>query len=151
VTKAPTQPSVPEHNHPGMPGFIERRRPSEQLMMAIARSEMWAKIAMQGFRAAWIVAIAGFGYLSVKELAGKATIAQFFVDALVSVPERAVSPWWIAGAVAMFLWAAAERRLRLRKVSSMSDQLKRLEQQVDPRRTSSGLTATGETPAEHGD
>ena len=46
---------------------------------------------------------------------------------------------------AAFAWAAVERSLRHRKVEALQGRIKHLETAIDPKRTSSGLTAKGKT------
>lgn len=54
-------------------------------------------------------------------------------------------PWAATGGTAA--WAYGERKFRHKKVASMSKHIKDLEERIDPKRTSSGLTAEGKTPS----
>lgn len=83
------------------------------------------------------------GASAVENLAGKTTFANFVFD-LLSKPFSAASVMMVAALVAT-LWGMAERAHRLKKVASMETQIRRLETLVDPTRTSSSLTSTGQT------
>ena len=54
--------------------------------------------------------------------------------------------WLIA--VAALAYAAAQRRLRLKKTEEMQGYIRELERRIDPSRTSSGLTPTGQPHTE---
>lgn len=83
-----------------------------------------------------------FFWLSVKELAGQETI----VNVVVSYISKSGNffPWTLA--FVFFVWALAERKVRRLKIKRMSRHLKNVEERLDSKRTSSGLTPTGETP-----
>lgn len=93
--------------------------------------------------------IAYYAYLSIKELAGQKTEAEFILKYLTEEGEHSspALPWMLLSGTAV-IWAIFERKLRLQKVSSMSDRVKKLESAIDSKRTSSGLTKAGETPEE---
>jgi hypothetical protein len=52
---------------------------------------------------------------------------------------------WVLTTLSM-CYAWMERRLRRRKTKTMADRITELETMIDPNRTSSGLTKTGDTP-----
>lgn len=84
-----------------------------------------------------------FFWLCVKELAGQETIVNVVIDYFSKGGN--LVPWGLAGATS--IWAYSERRLRLVKTARMSQHLKEVEKRLDPKRSSSGLTASGQTPA----
>ena len=92
------------------------------------------------------VGVAAFTYFSIAELAGKQTDANLLLSLFVTVPERGVSAWWVMATFIAFAWAIVEGRIRRRKVQTLSGRIKALELKLDPKRTSSGLTSSGETP-----
>ncbi|WP_022949551.1 hypothetical protein [Methylohalobius crimeensis] len=97
-------------------------------------------------RYGFFLGLAYIGYLSLKELAGKATIADI---AFTFLGKQAVSNWGYNLALFVsIIWALTERKLRLRKTKYLSERPKNLEKQIDPNRTSSGLQPTGETNPE---
>jgi hypothetical protein len=101
-------------------------------------------LAREAIRAA--IWIAGFYYLylSVAELAGKKTLTWMALQAFVSVDNDYGAPWIIA--FLALVYAAAQRKLRLHKTEEMQGHIRELETRLDPNRTSSGLTSTGQTP-----
>jgi len=91
---------------------------------------------------AWVAA-AFFAFKAVAALAGQSTTValSLILNALVDLKfALAITLTGVACA-----WAVAERALRHRKVESMQGRLKQLETELDPRRSSSGLTPRGQT------
>lgn len=95
--------------------------------------------------------LAYFSYLSVVELAGKVTIANFFLQYIADSKEsrgwlwvviRAL-PWVLA--ISCTAWAMLERYLRKKTVESMQGRIKQLELRLDPGRSTSTLTNQGDT------
>jgi hypothetical protein len=74
-------------------------------------------------------------------LAGKETVVSFALSILADF-KFALS---VALAGAATAWALVERKLRQRKTEYFQDRIRRLETQVDPRRSTSGLTREGKT------
>ncbi len=92
----------------------------------------------------------GLGYFlwrSLQELAGKETTAAFLVEWLTS-PEKSGSTVvpYVVLSLLFFGWALLERRLRRRAIARMGGRIADLEREIDPARTSSGLTHDGQTP-----
>ena len=85
-------------------------------------------------------------YFEVKELSGKITVANFVINVLgnITVQKEVVFTGWGLTAI----WAMLERVLRTKKVPWLSRRVKELEHRLDPNRTSSGLTETGQTNKE---
>lgn len=84
-----------------------------------------------------------WAYLSIDALAGKTTLADIALSYFTSKENDHGLPWILV--VIFVIWAALERRLRLRKTVALADQIKELQKRIDPQRTSSGLLQTGET------
>lgn len=88
-----------------------------------------------------IVALGGFAFLSIDSIAGKTTAISVMVEALADL-KVSLSIALTGLAIA---WAAIERYLRHRKTEQLQGRIKELEQRLDPKRTSSGLTPRGST------
>ena len=86
------------------------------------------------------------GYLTIYSLAGKTTFARILVD---FVANMTISRWaaYVFGGGGV-LYGVDERRLRRNAVRRLAPSRIQYEQGLDPNRSSSGLTATGETSAE---
>ncbi len=82
-------------------------------------------------------------YLDIRELAGKETEASFLFQYFISKDNDYGMPWIIAGAA--LLYARVERSFRLKKTKQLTERIQELERRIDPNRSSSGLTPTGET------
>jgi hypothetical protein len=96
------------------------------------------------------VAIAYIVYLVFKELAGQNTVASFVLGYFSDSKGGASAKPWIGTTVLAAIWGGAEKWLRRRKVGSMSQRIKDLEQMLDSGRSSSGLTNTGQVPKKSG-
>lgn len=100
-------------------------------------------------RTALRVTFAGFAiwclYLAIDSIAGKTTAFQAVVSVGFSLlwDIRFVVAFSLAGATT--IWAVAERWLRHRKVNYLQGRIKELELNIDPGRTTSGLTTKGRT------
>lgn len=81
-------------------------------------------------------------YFSIKELAGKETILNVIVNYFSKTSNSA--PWSLS--ILFFIWALGERVVRHKKTANMSEHIKRLEIIIDPNRSSSNLTKSGQTP-----
>ncbi|WDR89570.1 hypothetical protein [Burkholderia ambifaria] len=90
-----------------------------------------------------IAVVAYFGYLAIKELAGHQTVAEFVLGYFAGKDGGGSKTPWIGTTILSSGWAIIERWLRHRKVSSMSNRLKWLEERFDNNRTSSGLDEAG--------
>ncbi len=85
--------------------------------------------------------IAYYLYCSVEALAGSETgVSIALGDTDYGIP-------WVLAFFAG-IWALGEHELRLRKVSSMQEHIKKLESRLDPNRTSSNLLPDGQTNPE---
>lgn len=83
-----------------------------------------------------------FAYLSLLALAGKETTLRAVVAALVDMKIDQFFSW----AVALIATGAAirERRIKQRAISGMEEHVRKLEERIDPNRSTSGLAKTGE-------
>lgn len=95
-----------------------------------------------------LVAIVFLGYRAIVVLAGQTTIADIGIGVkLLSNVRVSTAAAWLFGGGCLFY---GERQARLRKdtVERQSRRITELEQSVDPKRTSSRLTARGDTNPE---
>ena len=83
-----------------------------------------------------------FFWLCVREVAGHETVVNVVVNYFAKGGN--LIPWGLAGGAS--IWAYGERKLRQIKTTRMSQHLEELEKRLDPNRTSSGLTSSGQTP-----
>jgi hypothetical protein len=92
--------------------------------------------------------LAYFATQAVADLSGKETFASFFLQVLGK--ESASDSLVLLLAIVFGGWALLERRLRRRKTAELSQRIQHLETLIDPNRTGSRLTPTGEThPGDH--
>ncbi len=85
-------------------------------------------------------------YLIVDSLAGKTTATDIALKAITDLKlDRGVLYLLTGGTT---LWAIRERKLRKKNTKHRSAHIKELEEHIDPNRTSSNLTATGDTHPE---
>lgn len=84
----------------------------------------------------------GAVFLCVRELAGKETIVNVIVEYFSKSSNLA--PWSLS--FVFFIWALSERVVRRKKTASMSGHTREIEEIIDPNRSSSNLTASGQTP-----
>ena len=96
------------------------------------------------FRSATFLGVAFFTWLCVQEIAGKTTI--FDLHAIIEgLKSDSKDRWfWIGTAIVTTVAYSRERRLRLRTVKEITARVKRYELGIDPGRSSSYLTATGQ-------
>ena len=90
------------------------------------------------------VCLAYLAYLSIRELAGKSTTASLALTYITEKEHQVrLLPWIVTGTAV--IWAYTERHLRLKKIAAMAHHNTELELRLDPSRSSSRLTAEGET------
>lgn len=94
-----------------------------------ARLLLWGWVAYQAKEA-------------ISALAGKATLADISLSILKSGSRELIA---YAATLLALAWGVSERVLRKRKVKHLSARVKLLERRLDPNRSSSNLTATGDT------
>lgn len=93
-------------------------------------------------RVAVFAVVSGFAYLGIKELAGKET------QALISASLQhttGLNKWLLFLTAISVLYAYGERKFREYKIRYLTQRITQLEKGMDPGRTSSGLTRTGNT------
>ncbi len=118
----------------------------EQLFQIEQRKlDRTAEVVAILIRALMWIAIAYFALLAIRALAGRATSASFalVVHWLTSERKAEVVAWIIA--VVAIMYGQGERRLRKRKTRYMQQRIRDLEIRIDPGRSSSGLTESGNT------
>ena len=93
-----------------------------------------------------VALVAYFGYRSVASLSGHDTFAQIAVKFWADFRVGEYVPY-LFGASGIF-YGVRNRKLRKDTIESMAAQIKKLEQQIDKRRSSSRLTPRGETRPE---
>lgn len=87
-----------------------------------------------------------FLYLIVDSLAGKTTTTDIALKAITDLKLDRGILYLLTGGTT--LWAIGERRLRKKTIKDMAAHTKKLEELIDPNRTSSNLTETGDTHPE---
>jgi hypothetical protein len=121
-------------------------------LSARAREHVTLLRVVHRYRTARTALRVGFGgfvvwclYLSIDSIAGKTTAFQAAVTVGFSLlwDIRFVVAFSLAGATT--IWAMAERWLRHRKVNYLQGRIKDLELNIDPGRSTSGLTTKGRT------
>lgn len=108
------------------------------------RLEGQFRLISQGMTQITYIFLGLFAYLSIDSLAGKTTWAQIAVLLFENRDTLAWAPWLIA-LVAAGWGIGCQYRMR-RTTESLQKRIVDLERVIDPNRTSSGLTTTGETP-----
>jgi alkylhydroperoxidase/carboxymuconolactone decarboxylase family protein YurZ len=113
----------------------------------IARSvQRWnaiTQILTTGFRSACGIGIAYFVYAALAALAGKSTSAKIVMDIVANLGlPNALGCTAGAGGVA---YGLRQKRLRKQNTAHLHPRIKELETLLDQNRTTSGLTATGDT------
>ena len=122
------------------PGFV-----------ALAIADRAFSLATDVVWALCFLGLAYYAYLAIEALAGQTTAANFVLGYLADTKGGASAKPWIVTTIVAVVWGFLERWLRHRKVGSMSKRSKDLEKLFDPKRTSSGLTKTGQVPRRNGD
>ena len=88
----------------------------------------------------WVTGIWMMGYV-IQPLAGQDTVVSLAISLLADLKFAVTIA--LAGAVAV--WAIVERMLRYRKTEYLQNRIRKLERELDPSRSSSGLTPIGTT------
>jgi len=127
-------------------------RTKEQLLAEIDRLKSSGWIEQAGSTARTVVRVAGVCFVAymakeaIRELAGRDTTANILVEFLASIKVSVAIAWGAAaGGVA---YGYYERKLRKRAVHKLTARKSELEKLLDPTRSSSGLTHTGDTNPE---
>ena len=83
-----------------------------------------------------------FFWLCVREVAGHETVVNVFINYFAKGGN--LMPWGLAGGAS--IWAYGERKFRQVKTQRWSQHNMEMEKRLDPNRTSSCLTSSGQTP-----
>lgn len=109
-------------------------------------SDGWASVANNVVRWGGILGIVYYTAQAVQSLAGQQTAAALILQWPTEYKVHVAIPWITA--VAFVAYGLLQRYLKNRTVRELHQYIKELEQRVDPKRSSSGLTSTGETRPE---
>jgi hypothetical protein len=121
----------------------ERLRTENQAIQSYHSTKFWSGAVRTATRWTGGCFIAYFTYLSVEALAGRTTLANIAVNFIGNLTvSKSLAYLFGAGGAGYGLY---ERKKRQRAVGHMHGHNKSLESIIDSRRSSSGLTRTGET------
>lgn len=113
------------------------------------RQSYWTQAATPVLTTAmWAVAVifvARYGYLSVAALAGDLTVADIGFRVLGDFRVSTIVSMTVGAGGVLYGWL--QRRLRKSTVERLASRNEDLERKIDPKRTTSGLTARGDTPS----
>ena len=129
-------------------GFSERSRINAELEWA-KYGKKWDTIGgiFNGLiRWGGVVACCYFLYLMIDALAGKTTATDIALNAITDLRLDEHILYFLTGGTTF--WAIRERKLRKKTIKHITAQVKELEEHIDPNRTSSNLTETGDTRPE---
>jgi p-aminobenzoyl-glutamate transporter AbgT len=110
------------------------------------KAETIAVLGQSAFRWGGLAYIAYCGSEAVRVLAGEATTAKIGIE-LVGNMHVSVAIAWSFG-VAGIIYGFAQRKLRKDVIERLAGRTSKLEKEIDIRRSSSRLTARGDTPEE---
>jgi hypothetical protein len=101
------------------------------------------EIVLNLIRYGSLVLIALFAREAIADLAGKTTQANVFMQVLSDINVG----WGVAALLGVggTLYGMAERKQRQRMIERLHGRTKILEQKIDPKRSSSGITESGDT------
>lgn len=125
---------------------VEELKAENRALRAARNSSVFGNIVSEAIRWGSIVLIFYFVRLAVRDLAGQNTAADIGVRFFTSITVSEGLAYVLAAG--MFGWGMLERRLRRKTVARLHQHTHQVEKALDPRRTSSRLTSTGETPSE---
>lgn len=119
----------------------------ELLVMKKARfSEGVVQIVLSLIRWGSIVLISRYGYLAVQSLSGQTTLADIGINFLANV-RVSVAIAWGAGAGGI-VYGLNQKKLRKDAIERFHGRIKELETIIDKNRSTSSLTARGDTKPE---
>jgi hypothetical protein len=125
---------------------LERLKEENRHSRFIQIVDSITRLSLVGIQWAGLVGIMYFTYNSVSVLSGKATFADIGIRLIgdLKISEGLAYCLGSGG----ILYGLNQRRLRRQTIEHLSSRLRRYESQIDPNRTSSGLTPKGTTPPE---
>ncbi len=116
--------------------FLRRERASRDIASAVNAGIRWGGVVL----------IARYGYLSIDALAGHQTAANIIVNFLGNFHVSEGLAWLLTAGGATY--GLGQNRLRKRIVEHLHGRIRELEERVDPQRSSSNLTPSGDTRPE---
>ena len=109
-------------------------------------ADRWTTVLQSLIKWGVILGIARYGYLSVEALAGQTTLADIGIDFLGKVEVTVALAWSFGGAGCIYGWY--QRKLRRDTVQRLQKRIQYLESNMDKMRSSSKLTARGDSRPE---
>jgi hypothetical protein len=101
-------------------------------------------------RGGTIVGVAYCGVLAIRDLSGKQTVAHLTGSFVAQIGTDIAEGnfWWAPWLLCLGtgVWAWGERQLRHRAIRLNTERINLLERQIDPKKGTSGLTPSGQTP-----
>lgn len=114
-----------------------------RVLRRIDSANGWASVLRTAIKWGGMVGVARYAWLAVDSLAGQSTVADIGLKFLAEVGVSDVLAWLLAGGAVVF--GLVQKKLRGDTIQRLSGRIQQLEQQIDPRRTSSHLTVRGQT------
>ncbi len=121
-------------------------RAENRLLRQFRTTEGIASVIRELIRWGGLVLIARYGYLTVAALAGQTTAADIGIKFLADVQISRVFAVLFGGSG--IAYGLQQRRLRKNTIERLQGRIQEHERRIDPQRTSSRLTARGETRPE---
>lgn len=109
-------------------------------------SETISQVILSLIRWGGVVLIARYGALAIDSLAGKSTMADIGVNFLANVQVSVLVSW--ASGVGGIGYGVYQRKLRKDTVERLQSRIQSLERKFDVKRSSSNITARGDTRQE---
>lgn len=116
--------------------FVKHSRIAEGIVNILSSFIRWGSLVL----------IARYTYLGIEALAGKATLADVGIKFLTNIKIEVALAWCAAGGG--MLYGYQQRRMRKDTVERLQNRIQELEQNIDPKRSSSKLTPRGDTRPE---
>ena len=121
--------------------MLSAANPSTSIDLDLYRTEQRYRTLRTAIKASgWVLGVWMLGYV-IQPLAGQETAVSLAISLLADL--KFVVTITLAGAAAA--WAVVERMLRYRKTEYLQNRIRDLEMELDPSRSSSGLTPKGKT------
>lgn len=130
-------------------------RSREQLLAEIDKLRTGGVIEQVGQTARTLIRVGGVAFIAymardvLTEFAGRETSANILVNFLGSISVNVALAWGLAACGVIY--GRQQQKLRKRTVSALAGRKSQLERQIDPSRSSSGLTKSGDTHPEDDD
>jgi hypothetical protein len=121
-------------------------RAENRLLRGFRRSEGIASVINNLVRFGALAFVAWCGMQSVNALAGETTTTDIGIKILTDIRISTAVAWLFGGTG--IAYGTYQRKLRRDNIERLTKRTHELERRLDPKRSSSGLTARGETPPE---